>query len=62
MQGKRPKGRPHNTWFTDIKKWTGLKGGECARMAADRNLWRCLLASILFEKMTPLGNLDNVYF
>ena len=39
MQGRRPQGRPRNTWFTDIKEWTGLKGGECARMAADRNLW-----------------------
>ena len=39
MEGKRPKGRPRNTWFTDIKEWTGLKGGECSRMAADRNLW-----------------------
>ena len=28
-----------NTWLTNIKKWTELKGGECARMAADRNLW-----------------------
>ena len=39
MQGKRPQGRPRNTWFTDIKEWTGRKGGECTKMAADRNLW-----------------------
>ena len=39
MQGRRPQGRPRNSLFIDIKKWTGLKGGECARMAADRNLW-----------------------
>ena len=39
MQGRRPQGRPRNTWFSDIKEWTGLKGGECTRMAADRDLW-----------------------
>ena len=39
MQGKRPQGRPRNTWFADIKEWTGRKGGECTRLAADRNMW-----------------------
>ena len=39
IEGKRPKGRPRNTWFADIKEWSGLKGGDCNRMAADRNLW-----------------------
>ena len=39
MEGKRPQGRPRNTWFTDIKEWTGLTGRECNRKAADRNLW-----------------------
>ena len=39
MQGKRPQGRPRNTWFADIKEWTGRKGEVCTRLAADRNLW-----------------------
>ena len=39
MEGKRPKGRPRNTWFADIKEWSGLEGRECNRLAADRNLW-----------------------
>ena len=39
IEGKRPQGRPHNTWMADIKEWTGRKGGECTKMAADCNLW-----------------------
>ena len=39
LQGKRTQGRPRNTWFSNIKEWTGRKGGECTRLAADRNLW-----------------------
>ena len=39
LQGKRTQGRPRNTWFANIKEWTGRKGGECTRLAADRNLW-----------------------
>ena len=26
VKGSRPRGRPRNTWFTDVKEWTGLPG------------------------------------
>ena len=37
--GRRSRGRPRNSWFTDIKTWTGLSGRECTRLAAQRDLW-----------------------
>ena len=39
VKGRRPRGRPRNTWFTDVKEWTGLPGHEITRMAAQRDLW-----------------------
>ena len=39
LQGKRPRGRPRNNWFGDVKEWTKLSARECTSMAADRHLW-----------------------
>ena len=39
VQGKRPQGRPRNNWLSDIKEWTGRRGGECTRLGADLNMW-----------------------
>ena len=39
VKGRRPRGRPRNTWFTDVKVSTGLPGHEITRMAAQRDLW-----------------------
>ena len=39
MKGKRPRGRPRISWFSDVKEWTSLPAAECTRMAASRSLW-----------------------
>ena len=39
VQGKRPRGRPRNTWFKDINVWTEQTAYECTKKAADRHLW-----------------------
>ena len=39
IEGRRPRGRPRNNWFGDIKEWTQMTGFECTSMAADRHLW-----------------------
>ena len=39
VKGKRPRGRPRNTWFKDIKVWTNQTSYECISKAADRHLW-----------------------
>ena len=39
LEGRRPRGRPRNNWFGDIKEWTQLRTYECTSMAADRHLW-----------------------
>ena len=32
LEGKRPRGRPRNNWFGDIREWTKLSAYECASM------------------------------
>ena len=39
VQGKRPRGRPRNTWFKDINVWTEQTAYECTKKATDRHLW-----------------------
>ena len=39
LEGRRPRGRPRNSWFGDIKEWTNMPAYECTRSAADRHLW-----------------------
>ena len=39
VNGRRPRGRPRNTWFKDIKVWTNQTAYECTKKAADRHLW-----------------------
>lgn len=50
MQGKYSQGRPRNIWFTDIKEWTGRKGVEKSKMAADHNLFCEILAQPLSKR------------
>ena len=39
LEGRRPRGRPRNTWMTDVREWTGLPASACTSRAADRSLW-----------------------
>ena len=45
MEGKRPRGRPRNTWMTDIKEWTRESAYACTQRAADRTLGVSLLVN-----------------
>ena len=38
IEGKRPRGRPRNTWMSDIKEWTRQSAYACTTKAADRAL------------------------
>ena len=38
VESKRPRRRPKNTWFKDIKVWTYQTAHDCTRSAADHHL------------------------
>ncbi|KAJ8035647.1 hypothetical protein HOLleu_19388 [Holothuria leucospilota] len=42
MGSRRLRGRPRNTWWADIQKWTGKSLCNLARMAEDRTKWRTM--------------------
>ena len=42
LEGKRPRGRPRNTWMTDIKEWMGQTAYACTNQAAARALGRVM--------------------
>ena len=33
MEGRRGRGRPQRSWFTDVKEWTGERGAKITQMA-----------------------------
>ena len=37
-EGRRPKGRPRQTWFSNIPQWTGRDAKRCVAEATDRHL------------------------
>ena len=39
MEGRRPRGRPRQTWFGNIPQWTGRDAQRCIAEATDRHLW-----------------------
>ena len=39
MEGRRPRGRPRQTWFSNITRWTGMEARRCIAEATDRHLW-----------------------
>ncbi|KAJ8022121.1 hypothetical protein HOLleu_39528 [Holothuria leucospilota] len=43
-RSRRLKGRPRNTWWADIRKWTGKSLYDLARMAEDRTKWRTMVS------------------
>ena len=40
VEGSRGRGRPRNTWLSDIANWTGKSVVSCMRVARDRGRWR----------------------
>ena len=39
MEGRRPRGRPRQTWFNNIVQWTGWDARRSITEARDRHLW-----------------------
>ena len=42
LEGTRPRGRPRNNWFGDIREWTNRPAYDCTRNASDRHLWNVI--------------------
>eukprot|EP00795_Rhopilema_esculentum_P013875 gene13875-4826_t len=40
VESSRGRGRPRNTWLSDIANWTGKSVVSCMRVARDRGRWR----------------------
>ena len=46
IEGRRPRGRPRNTWTTDITTTKGLKYYQLKRAAEDRKRWHGLVVNL----------------
>ena len=53
IQGRRPRGRPRNSWFGDIKQWSGRNGYEATQSAGDRQLWSIISHQLLLRRWYP---------
>ena len=47
IDGKRGRGRPRQSWTSNIKMWTGMEYKECVRTAQERKEWRSVVAKLL---------------
>ena len=47
FNGKRERGRPRFTWFSNIKEWTGMNYAEAIRKAQHREDWASMTANLL---------------
>ena len=47
IDGKRGRGRPRQSWTSNIKMWTGMEYRECVRTAQERKEWRSVVAKLL---------------
>ena len=53
IEGRRSRGRPINTWTTDITTTNGMKYYQLKRAAKDRKIWHGLVVNLAQE--TTLG-------
>ena len=49
IEGRRPRGRPRNTWTTDITSTKGMKYYQLKRAAEDRKRWHGLVVNLVQE-------------
>ena len=49
IEGKRYRGRPRNTWTTDITTTNGMKYYQLKRAAEDRKRWHGLVVNLAQE-------------
>ena len=50
IEGRRSRGRPRNTWATDITTTKGMKYYQLKRSAEDRRRWHGLVVNLAQEK------------
>eukprot|EP00795_Rhopilema_esculentum_P007413 gene7414-13169_t len=65
VESSRGRGRPRNTWLSDIANWTGKSVVSCMRVAKDRGRWRKTVNSSKcpnLQRATGLLNLTPVLF
>ena len=46
VDGKRGRGRPRNTWFSNIRDWMGIDYATAVRKAQDRDQWRSMVSKV----------------
>ena len=44
INGKRSRGRPRTSWYSNIKEWTGLKYPDAVRTSEECDEW-CTIAT-----------------
>ena len=49
IEGRRSRGRPKNTWTTDITNTNGMKYYQLKRAAEDRRIWHGLVVNLAQE-------------
>ena len=49
IEGRRSRGRPRNTWTTDITTTNGMKYYQLKRAAEDRKRWHGLVVNLAQE-------------
>ena len=47
VDGKRGRGRPRNTWFSNIRDWMGIDYATEVRKAQDRDQWWSMVSKVL---------------
>ena len=53
IEGRRSRGRPRNTWTTDITTTIGMKYYQLKRAAEDRRIWHGLVVNLAQETTLP---------
>ena len=46
VDGKRGRGRPRKTWFSNIRDWMGIDYATAVRKAQDRDQWRPMVYKV----------------
>ena len=46
VEGKRGRGRPRNTWFSNIRDWMGIDYATAVRKAKDLDQWRSMVSKV----------------
>ena len=58
IEGRRSRGRPRNTWTTDITTTKGMKYYQLKRAAEDRKRWHGLVVNLVQEKTQSCSKHD----